>query len=209
MAPRFAELLFTPNVVAEQHRYASPAAMAMMAGRDAQPDSLGPAERDFIQARDGFYMATVNETGWPYVQFRGGPPGFLRVLDEHTLGFADFRGNRQLISTGNLAGSNRAALILMDYAQQTRLKILATVRIADAREEPQLVERLRVEGYRGRVERAFLLTVEGLDWNCPQHITPRFTEAEIQAAAKPLIDELEAARRRIAELEQSLRARAS
>jgi uncharacterized protein len=136
-----------------------------------------------IATRDSFYMATVSETGWPYVQHRGGPPGFLKVLDEKTLGFADFRGNRQYISVGNIAANDRVALILMDHPRRARLKVLAHMAVHD---EPDLAGRLAVPGYGGKVERALLLRLETFDWNCAQHIVPRFTLAEIETAAAPL-----------------------
>jgi predicted pyridoxine 5'-phosphate oxidase superfamily flavin-nucleotide-binding protein len=194
MSARFAELLFTDNVIAQQKHYGSPSSTRGRVLAGSPPDALGEAEREFIESRDTFYIATVTETGWPYVQHRGGPKGFLRVMDPHTLGFADFRGNRQLISTGNLAGTNRVAMILMDYASRTRLKLLATARVVDRRGEPDLVASLEVPGYPALVERAMILNVEGFDWNCPQHITPRFTEEEIQAAIGPRIEEMVAAR---------------
>ena len=161
------------------------------------PDSghiLGDRESTFIEARDGFYQATVNEDGWPYVQFRGGPSGFLKVLDDRTIGYADFRGNVQYISVGNLAANDRVSLILMDYPNRRRLKIWARARIVHHDEDPELLERLEVPTYRARVERAVVLTVEAFDWNCPQHITPRFTEAEVEEVLEPFRD-------RIAELE--------
>jgi predicted pyridoxine 5'-phosphate oxidase superfamily flavin-nucleotide-binding protein len=165
-------------------------------------DRLTANEVAFIAARDSFYMASVSETGWPYVQHRGGPPGFLKVLDETTLGFADFRGNRQYISVGNTAANDRVALILMDYPHRRRLKIYAHLEVRDLADDPALAAKLAAPGYRGRPERAILLHLEAFDWNCPQHITPRFTEAEIEAAVQPL-------RARLTELEtenQALRA---
>jgi predicted pyridoxine 5'-phosphate oxidase superfamily flavin-nucleotide-binding protein len=161
-------------------------------------------EAAFIAARDSFYMATVSETGWPYVQHRGGPPGFLKVLDEHTLAFADFSGNRQYISVGNVAGNDRAALFLMDYPHRARLKIFVRVELRDLAADPALAETLAVPGYRARPERAVVLHLEAFDWNCPQHITPRYTEAEVAAAIAPM-------RARLAALEaenQALRAQA-
>ncbi len=136
-------------------------------------------EMDFIAARDNFYMATVSETGWPYVQHRGGPIGFLTVLDARTLAFADYRGNRQYISVGNARASARVAIILMDYVNRARLKIYATVDFLPAEPEGELAERLHRPDYRGRPERIVRLHVIAFDWNCPQHITPRYTEAEI------------------------------
>ncbi len=137
-------------------------------------------------------MATVSETGWPYVQHRGGAPGFLKVIDERTLGFADFRGNRQYISVGNVAANDKAALILMDYPRRTRLKIYAHVEVKDLTDEPELAQRLASPGYKGKVERAMLLHLEAFDWNCPQHITPRFTEGEIGEALAPIRERLRA-----------------
>jgi hypothetical protein len=141
---------------------------------------LTERETHFIAARDGFYQATVSETGWPYVQFRGGPAGFLKVLDGRTIGYADFRGNVQYVSVGNLLTDARVALILMDYANRSRLKILGRARLVEESEDAALPARLAVPGYPSRVERAVLITVEAYDWNCPQHITPRYTEAEFR-----------------------------
>jgi uncharacterized protein len=148
------------------------------------PDVLTAAEKEFIASRDGFYLASVGETGWPYVQFRGGPPGFLRVIDDHTVGWADFRGNRQYISTGNITGDDRIALFLMDYAKQQRLKIFGYARIVDT--DRELRAQLTMPDYRAVVERAVLVHVEAFDWNCPQHITPRYTVEEILAELEPL-----------------------
>ena len=169
--------------------------MPAFEGGEAHHDRLGPAEAAFLAARDSFYMATVSETGWPYVQHRGGPPGFLKVLDEQTIGFADFRGNRQYVSVGNLAGDDRVALILVDYPHRRRLKILGRARPVTAAEDPATAASgWRLPGYRAKVERGLLIAVEAFDWNCPQHLTPRFTGAEIAAAVAPL-------HARIAELE--------
>jgi uncharacterized protein len=143
-----------------------------------------------IAERDSFYMATVSETGWPYVQHRGGPPGFLKVLDETRLAFADYRGNRQYISLGNLAANDRAALVLMDYANRTRLKIYAKMEAIALDADPALTESVTVAGYKAKAERLLLLHLEAFDWNCSQHITSRFTEAEIAQALKPLREHL-------------------
>jgi predicted pyridoxine 5'-phosphate oxidase superfamily flavin-nucleotide-binding protein len=136
------------------------------------------SEAYFIASRDSFYMATVSETGWPYLQHRGGPPGFVKVLGPNLIGFADFKGNRQLISTGNLEVTDRAALFMMDYPHRTRLKLLGHARVLDARENPELLAELAPEPLRNKVERLFLIQVISYDWNCPQYITPRFTAAE-------------------------------
>ncbi len=178
MGHRLSEILFTDGVRAAQERYGSRAQNERLRTAGRSNDTLTKAETAFIQARDGFYLASVSESGWPYIQFRGGPAGFVRVLDDKTLGYADFRGNRQYISTGNIDRDGRVALIFMDYAHQQRLKALGHARIVDAAQAPDLARQLEVPGYRARVERAVLITVEAFDWNCPQHITPRYTEAE-------------------------------
>ena len=178
MTRQYPALTFTDAVKDAQEHYGSRATAAKVEAWDLDDQRLSPEEARFIAARDGFYMATVNSDGWPYLQFRGGPPGFLHVLDERTLGYADFRGNRQYISMGNLRGSDRAALFFMDYANRRRLKLMARTEVFDAAERPDLVERLGDPTYRARVERAVIFHVEAFDWNCPQHITPRFTERE-------------------------------
>jgi predicted pyridoxine 5'-phosphate oxidase superfamily flavin-nucleotide-binding protein len=164
-------------------------------------DLLTTEETDFLATRDSFYLATVTENGWPYMQHRGGPPGFLKVLGPNQLGFADFGGNRQLISTGNLAANDRVTLFLMDYPRQERLKLLGHVRVLDARDHIQLADQLTpTPELRRHVERLFLIDVVAFDWNCPKYITPRFTEAEVDAVVAPL-------KQRIAELEAQLKAR--
>ena len=153
---------------------------------DRQFERFTPDEAAFIAARDSFYMASVSETGWPYVQHRGGPAGFVQVLDDKTLAFPDFRGNRQYISLGNTDQNDRVALIMVDYPGRHRLKLYARIEARDLAADPALAERLALPGYRAVPERAFLLHLEAFDWNCPQHITPRFTESEIAAAVAPL-----------------------
>ncbi len=197
MRHRFAEIAFTRAVQAQQEARGSRASYARLAEGEARNDRLGVKEVDFIQARDGFYLASVSETGWPYVQFRGGTPGFLRVIDERTLAWADFRGNRQYVSVGNLSGDDRVALILMDYANRRRLKLLGHAEILEVGADEGLATQLAVPGYRAEVERAVRVRVAGYDWNCPQHITPRFTLDEIENAVTPL-------RERVAELEAKL-----
>jgi uncharacterized protein len=187
MAKNFADIAFTDSVKTQQEQYGSRQQYARM-DRVARGTTLTIAETEFIAARDSFYLATVGANGYPYVQFRGGPPGFLRIVDAQTLGYADFRGNRQYITVGNLHQNDRAALILMDYANQSRLKIYARIEVINAQDRPQLMERVRVPGYDARLERAMLLHIEAFDWNCPQHITPRFTMEEIQTMNAPLYE---------------------
>lgn len=197
MAAKFMQMALTPAVQAAQDRYFGRHQMM----KDAPVrDALTEDEAAFIATRDSFYMATTNSDGWPYIQHRGGPAGFLKVLGPNLLGFADLKGNRQLLSTGNIDGDDRVALFLMDYPHQERLKILGHARVLDAREHGDLADQLSpTPELRSRIERLFLIDVVGFDWNCPQYITPRYTEAEVAAAIAPL-------KTRIAELEAEVAA---
>lgn len=200
MPHRFADIAFTEAVKAAQTRYGTRPQVERMARLGGPNDRLGPREIAFLAARDSFYLASVSQTGWPYLQHRGGPAGFLRALDAQRLAFADFGGNRQFVSVGNVAGNDRVALLLMDYAQQRRLKLLGRLAMLDlADATPDLVAAVALPGYAARVERVAVIEVEAFDWNCPQHITPRYSEAELQAALRPL-------QQRIATLEQALAA---
>lgn len=198
MSRAYSDIAFTQAVRALQTRLGSRAAYAALDRTEDRRHQLSEHEAEFISERDGFYQATVSETGWPYVQFRGGPAGFLKVLDASTLAYGDFRGNRQYISVGNLGGNDRISLMLMDYASRQRLKILGRVRLVSEAEDPALMAQLRLPGYRAQIERAFVIDIEAYDWNCPQHITPRFTETEIEQAVQPLRDELEQLRQELA-----------
>jgi len=184
MSHRFSDLLFTEAVRDAQEHYGTRAHNERRHAHAAANDALGPEESTFIEARDSFYMATVSESGWPYLQHRGGPAGFLRVLGARLLAFADFRGNLQYVSVGNLAHDQRAALLLMDYPQKRRLKILGHARSVDVRElEPEALQRVALPGYPARIERVMRIELEAFEWNCPQHITPRFTADEWLAAS--------------------------
>jgi predicted pyridoxine 5'-phosphate oxidase superfamily flavin-nucleotide-binding protein len=199
---RFHKLAFTPTVKQVQSQMGSRASYQRADGDDGHADLVGPDEEAFIAARDSFYMASVGETGWPYVQHRGGPKGFVRVLDDHTLAFADFRGNRQYISVANVMKDNRVALFFMDYPNQTRLKVLAHASLVDVSLDTVMAQRLVMPEYGAKVERAFVLEVQGLDWNCPQHITPRFTQEELRPHLAPIharLEELERENRRLRE----------
>ena len=191
MAYGFLDVASTPGVRAAQQANGSGEYWANFHG-DRAFHRFTEAEAAFIAERDSFYMATVSESGWPYVQHRGGPPGFIRVLDDKTLGIPDFRGNRQYISTGNLAGNDRAALILMDYPHRRRLKIYAHVEARDLTADPELAAKLTLSDYKAKVERGLVIHLEAFDWNCPQHIIPRFSEAELGPALAPLRARLEA-----------------
>lgn len=203
MGRRFAEIAFTPLVKQQQEKRGSRHLYERVERSNDLGDRLGAPEQAFIQERDGFYMASVSETGWPYIQFRGGPKGFLHVLNPQTIAFADLRGNTQYISVGNLHHDDRVALFLMDYAHQSRLKILGRVKIHEGDAEAlKLIESLRMASVKSPVERALLIHVEAFDWNCPQHITPRFTEKELAAMLEPMqrrLKDLEAENRRLLE----------
>ena len=189
MANAFAEIAFTPSVKAAQSLYGGRQANRGLAQPVDARNCLTKLEVDYIAERDSFYQATVSESGWPYVQHRGGPKGFLKVLDERTIGFADFRGNRQYLSVGNLNANDRISLILMDYPNRRRFKIWGHARIVHENEEPELIAQLEVPTYRARVERGIVIHVEAFDWNCPQHITKRYTQAEVEKLMAPLLEE--------------------
>lgn len=189
MARAFAEIAFTDSVKAAQSRYGSRKAYAGFEFDEERRDRLTEREIAFLAERDSFYMGSVGENGWPYVQHRGGPMGFLKVLDEKTVGFADFRGSRQYISVGNLNADDRVSLFLMDYPNRRRLKLWARARIVHENEDPELVARLEDPSYRARVERGVVMTIEAVDWNCPQHITPRYSQADVERLVGSLIEE--------------------
>ena len=197
---RYAELAFTEHVQAEQARAGSRAAYARQMAGQTIHDRLGADEVEFIQAEDHFFIATVGETGYPYVQHRGGRRGLLHVLDARTVAFADVRGNRQYITVGNLRTNDRVSILLLDQAAQARLKLLGRARVVELSEDPDLIARLAPTA-EGKVERALVVRVEAFDWNCPQHIVPRYTAEEIEAAVAPL-------RARLRELEERLEGRA-
>ncbi len=190
MSRAYADIAFTAAVRACQTKMGSRHAYEALDRSTDRRDALTAEEADFIHASDGFYQASVSETGWPYVQYRGGPSGFLQVLDGKTMAYADFRGNRQYISTGNLLGNDRIALFLMDYANQRRLKVMGRVCQVNEDEALRLLPRLQQPNYPAPVERVVKISVEAYDWNCPKHITPRFTESEIEAAVAPLHAEI-------------------
>ena len=194
MAGRYLETYFTPAVLSAQRQHYG---HAQSLPPQPEADPLTEEERAFIGARDSFYLATVSEDGWPYVQHRGGRAGFLRVIGPNRLAFADYRGNRQLLSTGNVTANNRVALFLMDYPRRERLKLLGRARTEDARLHPELVAEIAEPEVRALVERIFVIDVVSFDWNCPKYITPRYTADEVPGAVEPL-------RRRIAELETQL-----
>lgn len=198
----FGDIAFTDHVKAEQEARGSREMYQGMTARPA-PDGFGDREAAFISMRDSFYMATVSEDGWPYIQHRGGPRGFLKLLSPMQLGFADYRGNRQYVSVGNLQTDKRVSLFLMDYPNRARLKLLGNANVQEADANPDLASKLGIED-QGKVERLFTIDIEAFDWNCPQFITPRFTEAERAASLSPMVDELQTLRQENAFLKQEL-----
>lgn len=187
MGNKFAEIAFTDTVKKLQETDGSRKSYARM---EQGPDSnniLSEREIAFIGMRDSFYMATVGETGWPYMQHRGGPKGFMQIIDEKTLGFPDFNGNRQFVSIGNLQNDDRVSLFFMDYPNRARLKMLGRVRTTN---DPAVLKRLELPDYNAKIERAFLIDIVAFDWNCPQHITPRFTPDDIESYLTPLQDRI-------------------
>lgn len=196
MATKYLDLTFTDSVCRAQQQYYG--SMGAITGAPER-DPLGQAEAEFIAARDSFYLGSISESGWPYIQHRGGPQGFLRVIDDTTLAFADYKGNRQLLTTGNVSVNDRIALFLMDYKNRERLKILGHARVEDARVQSELVAELADSKMRSSVERLVFIDVVSFDWNCPKYITPRYSIGEVNELEEPL-------RKRIAELEAQLRA---
>ncbi len=194
MALKYLELAMTDAVRRGQTQYYG---RAVHIPEAPERDPLGQDEAEFIAERDSFYLGSIIETGWPYIQHRGGPKGFLRVVNETTLAFADYRGNRQLLTTGNVSVNDRVALFLMDYPSRARLKILGHARVEDARSHPELVSQLADQTMRSSVERLVFIDVVSFDWNCPKYITPRYSAEEIEAYVGPL-------KSRIAELEAQL-----
>ena len=189
MPYHFLEVAVTPSVRAAQ---ADMGVEQIWLGEHDRPsDALTENEIAFIGMRDSFYIASVSETGWPYVQHRGGKTGFLKVVDPQTLAFADYRGNRQYISAGNFAANDRACLFLMDYVRRTRLKVYAHVERLTLDADQALTDLVSDPTYKGRAERIFKLRLEAFDWNCPQHITPRYTEQQVEQAVAPLRQRLQ------------------
>jgi len=200
MARAFAEITFTDSVKAAQSRYGTRNAKTGFEIDEERRDRLSEHEIAFLVKCDSFYMGSVGENGWPYVQHRGGPKGFLKVLDAKTIGFADFKGNKQYISVGNVNADDRVSLFIMDYPKRRRLKLWAHARIVHENEDPELIARLEVPSYRTRVERGIIMTIEAVDWNCPQHITQRYTKAEVESLIAPLLEEIRELKEQIASI---------
>jgi len=204
MSYGFLDIAITPSVRAVQAQMGADRLWTDFKGH-REFDRFTENEAAFIAERDSFYIATVSQSGWPYVQHRGGPPGFLKLVDDRTLAFADYRGNRQYISTGNLAADDRACLFLMDYGRRARLKVYVRVATLALDADASLTALVTVPGYKAKLERIFRLSLEAFDWNCPQHITPRFTEQEVSEAVQPLRDRVTQLETENAELRARLR----
>lgn len=201
----FGSLVFTPVVKKLQERYGSRQQYERMKNTGASRDHVTSFEIEFLAERDSFYWATVGSTGWPYVQHRGGPKGFLKVIDSQTLALADFRGNKQFISAGNLLTDNRVAMILVDYPQQARLKILGRVEVLDGDKAAPWIQRVQTPGYKAVIERVFVVHMEAYDWNCPQHIIPRYTAEEIRDAVQDVEEKLHSLETENEELRQEIK----
>jgi predicted pyridoxine 5'-phosphate oxidase superfamily flavin-nucleotide-binding protein len=201
----FGSLVFTPLVKKLQERYGSRRQYERI--EKTTQNRFSDYEIEFLAERDSFYWATLGATGWPYIQHRGGPRGFLKVIDDHTLALADFRGNKQYISTGNLLTDNRVAIILVDYPHQARLKILGRIDVIEGEQANDWLDRVRVPGYPAVIERVFVIHVEAFDWNCPQHITPRYTAEEIRDSMQSVEQQMQALEKENASLRAELASR--
>lgn len=204
MTRSFGSLVFTPAVKALQERYGSRRQYARLEQLGEVKRGLGPDEKEYLGERDTFYMASLGESGWPYVQHRGGPKGFLKVIDDTTLAFADFRGNKQYISTGNLLTDNRVALILVDYPRQLRLKLLGRVEIFEGEKAKDWLHKVRDPEYKAVTERVYVIRIEAYDWNCQQHIIPRYTEGEIRDVLEPIEKQMQELQKENEELRKKL-----
>jgi len=204
MAKNFAALAFTDAVKAMQEKAGSRSSYARME-KDNYIDGLTENEIDFIEQRDSFYMASIGENNFPYIQHRGGPKGFIKILDTRRIGFIDFRGNMQYISVGNLATNNNVALIMVDYPARARLKILAKAEVVELKDDPSLYELLDLEDYKFKPERMMVFHIEAYDWNCPQHITARYTAEEIEEAFAGQREQLDKLQAELKVLKQKLK----
>jgi predicted pyridoxine 5'-phosphate oxidase superfamily flavin-nucleotide-binding protein len=188
----FGSLVFTPLVKKLQEKYGSRRQYERMENLGAAQNRLTEFETEFVAERDSFYMATTGATGWPYVQHRGGIKGFLKVIDDRTLAFGDLRGNKQYISTGNLLTDDRVAIIMIDYPRQARLKILGRIETLEGEKAEGWLDKVRMRGEKTPIERVFVIHVEAYDWNCPQHITPRYSVEELRDGMKDVEKRMQA-----------------
>jgi uncharacterized protein len=205
MTSHYLNLLFSDEVMAAQERNGSRKAYARHSIDENGPDHLTDSEIAFITHRDSFYLATAGANGWPYIQHRGGPSGFVKVLDAQTLAIADYRGNRQYVSVGNAAADDRVSLFFMDYARRTRLKVMARMQVVEHGLDATLDAAVIDPAYKAHIERALVFKLEAFDWNCPQHITPRYTMAEIEPGVAQLRSQISELEAKLAQLTESAR----
>lgn len=204
MAKNFAEIAFTDAVKKLQEKHGSRKSYERME-KFSIIDGLAQREMDFIKNRDSFYLASIGVKKFPYIQHRGGPKGFLKVLDSKRIGFIDFIGNKQYVSVGNMATNNNVSLIMIDYPSRTRLKIFGKSEIVELKDNPELYELLDLKDYKFRPERMMIFHIEAYDWNCPQHITPRYTVDEINNAFLPQQEYIASLEQEIKELKEKIK----
>jgi uncharacterized protein len=197
MTDRYLEIATSDAVKDLQERWGSRSAYARFESGPLTSNQLGPEEIAFIEATDSFFLASLNESGWPYIQHRGGPPGFLKVLENNRLGFPDFKGNRQYLSFGNIQKNPRVSLFLIDYPARARLKIFGNAKLVEGDSVPDALREVENEPGAAPIERGVIIQVEAFHWNCPKYIVPRFTEAQVRTAIDPLV-------KRIKDLEAEL-----
>jgi uncharacterized protein len=187
MTDRYLEIATSDAVKHLQERWGSRSSYGRLESGPVTNHELGPEEVEFIEAQDTFFLASVNENGWPYIQHRGGPPGFLKVLDNNLLGFPDFKGNRQYLSFGNIVKNPRVSLFLIDYPARARLKIFGHAKFVEGDNLPEALRKIENDPGAHTVERGIVIQVEAFHWNCPKYIVPRFTEAQVRTVIDPLI----------------------
>ncbi|WP_296383445.1 pyridoxamine 5'-phosphate oxidase family protein [Winogradskyella sp.] len=204
MAKNFAEIAFTEAVKKLQEKHGSRNSYERM-GKFSVIDGLTNNEISFIENRDSFYLASIGVKKFPYVQHRGGPKGFLKVLSPKRIGFIDFIGNKQYVSVGNMATNNNVSLIIIDYPTRTRLKIFAKSEVIELKDNPELYQQLNLQDYKFRPERMMVFHIEAYDWNCPQHIKPRYTVEEINEAFLPQKDYIAKLEAEILELKKQIK----
>jgi len=199
----YQKLAFTDAIKKLQEENGSRSAYENMEKRSIV-DGLTENEIGFISERDSFYMASYGENEYPYIQHRGGPAGFIKVIDDKTIGIVDFSGNRQYISLGNISNNNKVALFLMSYPQRARLKIYAHAKVVELKDNEELYNQLKPSDYKFRPERMLVFEIQAYDWNCPQHITPRFTKEDVEMAFQPQKEYIAKLENTIRELEEKL-----
>jgi uncharacterized protein len=190
MTDRYLEIATSDAVKELQERWGSRSAYCRLESGPLTSNQLGPEEIAFIEAQDSFFLASLNHIGWPYIQHRGGPPGFLKVLGNNQLGFPDFKGNRQYLSFGNILKNPRVSLFLIDYPARTRLKIFGHAKLVEGDTLPDALRKIENDPGATPIERGIIVQVEAFHWNCPKYIVPRFTEAQVRTVVAPLVERI-------------------